>query len=595
MDYLKFLFILLFSTQLQAGYVNDVSAKLVDSNGTALDSLNSGSGLNALNVAIAGTNYVVSTNNSSSANLAAGATFTGAIDNTFNQQALSYLVISDQPGTLTIKQYSDAAGTLKVPDITITHAAGGTSGSVTLNGNYVKLVYKNTGFATTSSFKLDAAYGTIPATTAIGNGPVSLNEIGGVSVTPRGDGTLKAQIDPVSKFYDPFETVPLDTTNYWTVGGTTVPSAAGGTLSISPGSAANATSYLKSIPTFLPGSNAFLQLADLVQLEAAALPNSVRFWGLGVLPATPSATIPISNGAIFETLASDGSLWATTWSNSVRTNAVQITRPSDGLVHRYAIYYKASIVFYEVDGIKIAQISLPNPAISTFSLIAGSLNSSTAPASAPVLNAALIGLADTGRNSSQIADGTFPWRTAKINSDGSLVTTLVDGYKSTYSASVSSLVLATTPTDIFTITGSATKVIHIKKIGISGTQTTSQQRTVLLVKRSTADVGGTSITQTAVPLDSNNPAATATVRSYSANPTTLGTSLGTIASMFLPVDNPTGGVNTLMTSDYREIMLGTNSSQSVTLRNANEMLSINMNSVSSAGSSFNIFIEWTEE
>src|SRR5437879_1318846 len=46
----------------------------------------------------------------------------------------------------------------------------------------------------------------------------------------------------------------------------------------------------------------------------------------------------------------------------------------------------------------------------------------------------------------------------------------LDGYKSTYSAVALSLVAAATPTDIFTITGSASKTIRILEIFITGTQ-----------------------------------------------------------------------------------------------------------------------------
>lgn len=566
---------------------NPMPSKLYDPAGVAIDSLNSGAGLNAMNVAFTGTNYISSVNNSSVAQLASNATFTGALDNTFNQQAVSILVTSDQPGTLTIKQYSDAAGTRAVPDIVINHATGGISRSITLNGNYFRITYKNTGFATTTSLKIDVAFGTIPATTALGNSQMSLDEIAGTSITPRPDGFLRVAIDPVGLLYDTFET--LDTTNTWTVGGTTLPAGINGNLSVAPGTAANASSYARSIPTFLPSSSGYLQMADLIQIEATAVTGNVRFWGLGFF-TTPTATVPITNGSIFEILSSDGSLWATTWSNSVRTNAVQIARPADGNFHRYAIYYKASRVYFEIDNVQVASISFPNPQVATLSTVIGSVNGAAAVATAPVLNATLIGLSDTGRNSTKLSDGTFPWRTQRITSDGAQVNTSVDGYKATYSTSISNLVpVATAATDIFTLTGSATKTVRVTRVTITGTQTTAAQVSILLVKRSTANTAGTSTANVAIPHDSTSAAATATSLSYTANPT-VGAAIGSaLRSRKVFVGTTTGNSDEYITD------FGTRNSQSVVLRGTGQVFAVNLNGASIAGPSFNISIEWTEE
>src|SRR5205807_16841 len=87
------------------------------------------------------------------------------------------------------------------------------------------------------------------------------------------------------------------------------------------------------------------------------------------------------------------------------------------------------------------------------------------------------------------------------------------------------LVPATTATDIFTIIGSSTRKILIIKVYVGCTQTTPGTIDVQLVKRSTADTGGTSTTPALVPYDSGDPSATAVVNAYTANPT-LGTLVG---------------------------------------------------------------------
>src|SRR6266550_8344389 len=91
--------------------------------------------------------------------------------------------------------------------------------------------------------------------------------------------------------------------------------------------------------------------------------------------------------------------------------------------------------------------------------------------------------------------------------------TTVDGAKSTYSAAKVGLVPGSSATDFFTLTGSATKTVRITRITITATTTsaTPVALDILLLKRSTANTGGTSTgSPTAVPHDSANPAATAT-------------------------------------------------------------------------------------
>lgn len=105
----------------------------------------------------------------------------------------------------------------------------------------------------------------------------------------------------------------------------------------------------------------------------------------------------------------------------------------------------------------------------------------------------------------------------------------------TYYAAYTAITTAASLTDFFTITGSATKTIYITHVACSGVSTASGTSALALVKRSTADSGGTALTPSAtvggqlVPLDVNNVAATATVVAYSANPTT-GTAVGIVRS-----------------------------------------------------------------
>lgn len=159
----------------------------------------------------------------------------------------------------------------------------------------------------------------------------------------------------------------------------------------------------------------------------------------------------------------------------------------------------------------------------------------------------------------------------------------------TYSAGIVGLVPPTTPTDIFTLTGSATKTVKITNLILSGTRTTATHTDILLLKRNTANSGGTSTTPTAVSYDSLDTAATAVVRAYTVNPTT-GALVGNIKvqKVFIPTTTATG----YSLFEYKFVP-GYN--KPITLRGTNEVLALNLNSTTVAGNNFDITIEWTEE
>lgn len=160
---------------------------------------------------------------------------------------------------------------------------------------------------------------------------------------------------------------------------------------------------------------------------------------------------------------------------------------------------------------------------------------------------------------------------------------------STYSAAVTALSSANNPTDIFTITGSATKTIRVTRVRVDGTQTTSGTANIQIIRRSTANSAGTSTAPTPVAHDSTNVAATAVVRAYTANPT-LGTIVGLIRSdrEFVPAVTALGEEVIYDFADSRGV-------QQIVLRGTNEVLSVNLNAVTVTGGLFNISFEWIEE
>ena len=158
----------------------------------------------------------------------------------------------------------------------------------------------------------------------------------------------------------------------------------------------------------------------------------------------------------------------------------------------------------------------------------------------------------------------------------------------TYVATAVALAPASAATDVFTITGSGTKVIRVWKVRVLGNKTAGSAVTMNLVKRSTLDTGGTSAAVTAVSMDSGDGAATATVSSYTANPTGLGTSVG-IASA-----NPTFIPNSV-TQLFQALFDDFGMRKPLVLNNANENLALNLGGATVSGGSLTIEVTWTEQ
>jgi hypothetical protein len=104
------------------------------------------------------------------------------------------------------------------------------------------------------------------------------------------------------------------------------------------------------------------------------------------------------------------------------------------------------------------------------------------------------------------------------------------GGKITYAAATGVFTPPATPTDMSCLWGSATKTIRVLACYISGLQTATGINLFNLIKRSSANSGGTWNAATAVPLDANDAAATAIAGWYTVNPTSLGTVVGNIRS-----------------------------------------------------------------
>lgn len=186
----------------------------------------------------------------------------------------------------------------------------------------------------------------------------------------------------------------------------------------------------------------------------------------------------------------------------------------------------------------------------------------------------------------QLSDGT---NTAAVTSALAVHTVQDDGYKATYSAGAVAITPAATATDVFVISGSASKTVRVTRISASCTSTAGLTVNAAIIKRSSADTGGTSAAVTAAPLDSADAAATASVLSYTANPTGLGTAVGNVRTFKL--FSPTA--TTFQT--FQEMLFGNASGKAVVLRGVAQQLAVNLSATTVTGGSCDYYAEWTEE
>jgi hypothetical protein len=163
------------------------------------------------------------------------------------------------------------------------------------------------------------------------------------------------------------------------------------------------------------------------------------------------------------------------------------------------------------------------------------------------------------------------------------------GDVTTYSAS-NVFTLANTATDVFTISGSATKTIKIFRILFYLTATTGSNATIIGLRRSSLNTGGTSTLLTGIPHDTNNAASTAVVRSYTANPTALGTLVGNMLTFGVYVSG--GGTIGSIPFSY---LIDNPIAQPIVLSGTSQLFAVNMNGVTFAGNSARATMIWTEE
>lgn len=153
-----------------------------------------------------------------------------------------------------------------------------------------------------------------------------------------------------------------------------------------------------------------------------------------------------------------------------------------------------------------------------------------------------------------------------------------------YLAATNNFTIAASATDVARLIGSNTKTVRVKRVIVSGRTTSGSPVACIikLIKYQTANTGGTLVTATAVPADSNFNGATAVASHYTANPT-LGVAVGNVATRSI----------TFQAAGLLEILVFEFDSP-IILRSAAQQLSVNFNATSITGSLICVGFEWEE-
>ncbi len=164
-----------------------------------------------------------------------------------------------------------------------------------------------------------------------------------------------------------------------------------------------------------------------------------------------------------------------------------------------------------------------------------------------------------------------------------------EGLLPTYSVSAAGITPAATATDVVILSGSASRLVKLRRILVGGAATAASVFVFNLNRRSTAASGGTATTPTPVRRDTRDQAATAVVQQFSANPSAVGTDAG----LLLAIRHSLGALATPGVSS--QFLLGDNTEESIALQNG-EFLAINFGGAAiPSGMVFDYTLVWTEE
>jgi hypothetical protein len=217
------------------------------------------------------------------------------------------------------------------------------------------------------------------------------------------------------------------------------------------------------------------------------------------------------------------------------------------------------------------------------------IQGTTAVGNALVANPVSVGAICNGVNGATAANQ------ALLGSQGASLSVNTEGRQATYSACFA-VTPAASATDIAMIIGSASKIVRLTRVAISGIATAVAVIDVVGIKRSAADTGGTITAQNITNHDSNDAVATAVCNAITVN-ATLGAQGSKYAGnvRFSKLGLQTAA-NLLGAAPQPLVWDFTNRNErSVVLRGIADAFCVNLNGVQSSGQVMDLEFTWTEE
>ncbi len=266
-------------------------------------------------------------------------------------------------------------------------------------------------------------------------------------------GALRVTGEPTTMFWDVFDGATIDAVK-WATGGTIAPVQTGGAMSIAPGTANSASTILHSQPSFGANGTGFNAFASVVTLESAAVSNSnqYRFWGVATAGGTPGYGSPANDAVGFEvdpagalncvayiggtryiinstvaslissSVAGAGGSGTAVPAGAIVTNLGSLLSWQGGS-HRFGMHLRADSVFWYVEGqdkpVASANYLMPNTQTLPVKVVAQNNGSGTVSGAVTFLVNS-IAIADTTAGNGSISDPTYPWRRARVGSNGGL-------------------------------------------------------------------------------------------------------------------------------------------------------------------------------
>jgi len=556
------------------------------------------------------TNFVVDAANSMATTVGAGVEWNvaGTPTSILAAPEVAVLVKTDQNGTLTLRQFIDAAGASPLRPLTFAVVAGTNFGAtIPLAGNYLRVTFTNNA-GVTANVTVDTQYGTMPVTDEYGRTPISAPD--GSQIT------LGAKADAANS----------DSTSAWSVVAllkgiwAKLPA-----VGIAAAAASQPVVFCNRLNVAGPTGQSVIN-TDLLTGTVSGWYDAQGFNSGSIDIVT---TAGIGAGVVSFEETNDTTLNA---AGTILTAYDTVTSPflvtsltlaaSTTKSFRFAIN-KRYIRFRISTGVtggtvaataELSQLPYAHNSVGVFQATAANLNMTVGGGTLPTVTTvttvttltgtttltpgtggtnlgkgedAAHASGDVGMMALGVRQDTPP-TTAATSANGDYGFIALGKWNEvmvqdlmrralTFDASAT-VTLAATPTDVALISGSATKTVFVKKIILSGVQTTGAPVEVLIIKRSTADTTGTPVAMTAVPRDSANAAATATpISTYTANPGGLGTAVGTVRREYIMFPTAASGV-----PGTKEFVFG-DGDQMVTLNGVAQQLCVNLNGVTVTG------------